>query len=132
MKNIKYKFLFWVKYIATFITSVVFIILLLNIFYIVSMEENNNDCMVNYIKNDYPKWYTYIIWQQHHIEWFNSSLMQYQVGTTNWCIIQDDTLYSSFANTIYCFQTKALIDLWLDKYIFYKYSKELTAFKNNF
>lgn len=68
-----------------------------------------NACVLDYVDNleeSNYKWYMYDINWIRHIEPSNSnmvdSLEEYQVWSSNWCLMVSDNLFVDMNNTFYC------------------------------
>lgn len=68
-----------------------------------------NACVLEYVDNleeSNYKWYMYDInWIKHIEPWnsnSNSSLKEYRIWTSKWCIMASDNLFNDMNNTFYC------------------------------
>lgn len=74
--------------------------------------KDSTDCMVNYIKNYYPIWSTYLVFDKYpHIDkrWIWNEYMK-ETKQITWCYI-NDWFISSIFNSSYC-----LITLWIETF----------------
>lgn len=123
------KLYFYFKSIFLWSIAIFLILIAVNLTYLMTMQEWENDCMIDYVNKYYPFWYNYDLWEYNHIEWYNPSLSSYVVWKTYKCMVIDDSIWTSITNTIYCGQVKIMKEIGLDQYIFYKYSDEFKTLK---
>lgn len=92
-----------------------------------------NACVLDYVENleeSNYSWYMYDINWVKHLEPLNSnlnsSLKQYRIWKTNWCLMSSDNFFNDMNNTFYCTVTYLIKKLPVDE----KYKTPLGLLKD--